>query len=86
MMKNVLIVLLLIGISELLLGQTDTIYRNLTVVQADSLIQEHVGDVSFVILDVRQAGPYATSHIAGSMNIDYYATDFSSQIAALDHT
>ena len=66
-------------------AQTDTIYRDLTVVQSDSLIQAHIGDTNFVILDVRQIGPYNSGHIANAINIDYYDPNFSSLIAALDH-
>ncbi len=85
-MKNILLLIIVFNSFALFLdAQTDTIYRNLTVVQSDSLIQAHPGDTNFVILDVRQSGPYNSGHIQNAINIDYYASNFSSLIAALNH-
>lgn len=44
-------------------------------------IQETPGAV---VLDVRTPQEYASGHIAGAQNIDYYNRDFSAQIAQLD--
>jgi len=86
-MKNILVLIIVFNCFTLFLrAQTDTIYRNLTVVQADSLIQAHPADTNFIILDVRQAGPYAAGHLQNAINIDYYAPNFSTLIAALDHS
>ena len=57
----------------------------MTVIQSDSLIQAHIGDTNFVILDVRQIGPFEAGHIQNAINIDYYDPNFSSLINALDH-
>jgi len=40
------------------------------------------GDV--VVIDVRTPREYAEGHIPGAVNIDFYAPDFESKIAALD--
>lgn len=65
-------------------SQTDTIYLNITVQQADSLIQENTSNPDFVILDVRTAGEYNGGHIIGAINIDYYATNFGALIDTLN--
>lgn len=85
MTRLFLLIIVIFNFVMFLDAQTDTIYRNLTVVQSDSLIQAHPGDTNFVILDVRQAGPYNSGHIQNAINIDYYAPNFSSLISALDH-
>lgn len=84
MKKLVLLIIVLVSVVSVK-AQLDTIYMNLTVIQSDSLIQAHVGDTNFVILDVRQAGPYNAGHIQNAINIDYYDPNFSSLIGALDH-
>lgn len=37
-----------------------------------------------IILDIRTAEEFADGHLAGAVNIDYYAKDFAAQLAALD--
>lgn len=39
-----------------------------------------------LILDVRTPGEYASGHIPGAINIDFYAPDFAEKIGALDKT
>jgi rhodanese-related sulfurtransferase len=68
------------------LSSTDTIYRNITVVQADSLINANLANPDFMILDVRTAGEYNGGHLVNSVNINYYDPNFSTLIAALDHS
>jgi rhodanese-related sulfurtransferase len=63
----------------------DTIHRAITVVQADSLITAYSANPDFVIIDVRQAVNYNTSHIQNAINMDYYGATFAADIAALDH-
>ena len=67
------------------LSSTDTIYRNISVVQADSLISANSSNPDFVILDVRTPSEYSGGHLYNSININYYDANFSSLIAALDH-
>jgi phage shock protein E len=37
-----------------------------------------------VILDIRTPEEFAAGHLAGAINIDYYAPDFESKLGALD--
>lgn len=37
-----------------------------------------------VVLDLRTPDEFASGHITGAVNIDFYATDFADQIGALD--
>jgi rhodanese-related sulfurtransferase len=39
-----------------------------------------------VVIDVRTPQEYADAHLAGAINIDYYADDFRTQLATLDRT
>jgi rhodanese-related sulfurtransferase len=56
----------------------------ITVSDANTLIQTNKGNPGFVLLDVRTAGEFNSGHIAGAMNLDYYASDFKANIAKLD--
>ena len=64
---------------------TDTIYRSLTTLQADSLIAANNSNADFIIIDVRTPGDFSIGHLQNAININYYDADFSLQIAALDH-
>ena len=37
-----------------------------------------------VVLDIRTPEEFAAGHLAGAINIDYYASDFESQLSGLD--
>lgn len=41
-------------------------------------------DASIIVLDIRTPGEFATGHVEGALNIDYYARDFPDRIQALD--
>lgn len=64
--------------------QTDTIVRNLSVIQADSLIQANIGNPDFIIIDVRTPSEYNTGFIQGAININYYASNFGAIIDTLN--
>lgn len=49
-------------------------------------IQEIVATppADLVILDIRTPEEFAAGHLAGAINVDYYASDFEDQLAQLD--
>ena len=57
-----------------------------TAQQAYALIQTNQHNPNFAIIDVRRPDEYATGHIPGSININYQASDFQTQIQPLDKT
>jgi rhodanese-related sulfurtransferase len=69
------------GINE---KQTDTLIKNVTVVQADSLIQSNTTNPDFIIIDVRTPSEYGNGFIQGAININYYAANFGAIIDTLD--
>ena len=56
-------------------------FEPLTAVQAQARM---AAAPDAVILDIRTPAEFAAGHIKGAVNIDYYAPDFESRLAALD--
>lgn len=52
-------------------------------VSVDELDKKRAAE-GVVVLDVRTAKEFATGHIPGAKNIDFYADDFEKQLQALD--
>ena len=50
--------------------------------EAAAVLDEAPADL--VVLDIRTPEEFAESHLAGAVNIDFYAADFRQQIEALD--
>jgi len=48
------------------------------------LIEANWSNPEFVILDVRTPGEFARGHIAGAINLDYYASGFQQELDQLD--
>jgi rhodanese-related sulfurtransferase len=63
-----------------------SLIKDVTPVQSNSLIQRNQENAKFVILDVRTPQEYSEGHIAGAVNIDYYASDFKNRVDKLDKT
>jgi rhodanese-related sulfurtransferase len=59
------------------------IYKTISVLACDSLIKANEKNPNFVILDVRTPDVWKADHLSGSINRDYYSSDFSIQINAL---
>lgn len=64
-------------------GAPSGLGTNLSPAKADSLIQAHKSDSSFLLLDVRTPEEYAMGHIAQARLVDFYAPDFQARISAL---
>jgi rhodanese-related sulfurtransferase len=57
---------------------------SISVADAFSLIQANQGNPDFVIVDVRTSDEFNNGHLAGALNIDYYASDFKSNLDKLE--
>lgn len=64
--------------------QGERLKEDITCRQAKKLIQEHIRDTNFVILDVRTEEEYSSGHIEKALFIDYFYDDFQDRIGELD--
>jgi rhodanese-related sulfurtransferase len=62
------------------------IIKDITPAQAMEKINEEASNPDFVILDVRTPEEFADGHIENAENIDFYASDFQSQLKGLDRS
>jgi len=58
-------------------------YKTLSAIGCDSLIKANENNPDFVILDIRTPGVWRSDHLFGSINRNFYDTDFRSQLEAL---
>lgn len=58
-------------------------YKTILATACDSLIKANENNPNFVILDVRTPDVWKSDHLSGSINRNYYDTDFSTQLNAL---
>ena len=54
--------------------------------EAADLTKKHIGDIDFVILDIRTPGEYQSGHLPNSILIDFYSKEFVNNISRLDKT
>ena len=52
--------------------------------EAADIIEQNAGNQDFVLLDIRTPEEYGAGKIEGSINIDFYDSDFREQLDALD--
>lgn len=64
-------------------GGSDTATAVLETVDSE-VFAELAADDGIVLLDIRTPEEFASGHIEGSVNIDFYEDDFATQIGALD--
>lgn len=64
--------------------QNETVVHQLSPQDAYAFLQAHKNDPNLVILDVRTPQEFQAGHIAGAVNLDYYARDFPQKLAQLD--
>jgi rhodanese-related sulfurtransferase len=62
------------------------IFEEVTPREALSLIEQNKANPDFVILDVRTPKEFASGHIKGAINLDYYAETFQEDLDGLDKT
>ena len=65
---------------------TDGTFQSVTAQEAATLIEQNTDNPDFIILDVRTPGEFNRSHIAGAQNMDFYNSDFESNLEQLDKT
>lgn len=58
--------------------------KDVSPVQANSLIQMNKDNTKFVVLDVRTPQEYSEGHLSNTINIDYNASNFKSEVGRLD--
>lgn len=75
--------ILLISSTAESVNLTDNIYKDLNVLQCDSLIKANETNPDFVILDVRTSGEWESYHIFGSINRSTGLSDFAAQLNIL---
>ena len=59
-------------------------YKDITVNEAYTLIQENKENENFIILDVRTPDEFADGHLENAVNINFYSSTFQESIALLD--
>jgi len=79
-----IVIIASLGLGEVVYSQTrDTLIAQYNVIQCNNLIQDNADNPNFVILDVRTAGEHNPEHIWGSINRNYYASNFTALLDAL---
>jgi len=87
MNKSFLFILTFLAFSHVLAvarsANTFNKYKTISASACDSLIKANSKNPNFVILDVRTPSVWAADHLTGSINRNYYETDFEAQLNAL---
>lgn len=80
----VVFIALLSGCAQLENAKSHAAYVDVSVEDAYRLINDHRGDSSFVILDVRGSKDFKKEHIAGAINLDVFDKDFEKKLKQMD--
>lgn len=86
-MKQNLLLLTLFGyifLSSFLSNANAQTYQNITVTEAQTLIQQNEHNAIFTILDVRTPSEYNLRHLEGAFQRDFYDSDFADQLDVLN--
>ena len=65
-------------------AKTDQQIKAVSPKEATNLINQHIGDPDFVILDIRTPKEYQGGHIENSIMIDFYSKTFAADVSQLD--
>ena len=68
----------------LLSAQENTRIMTVSAKEAADLIDKHVGDSDFAILDIRTPGEFQSGHLQTAILIDFYSQTFADQLSRLD--
>lgn len=61
-------------------------HQNLSPSESKDLLEKRSGDSNFVLVDIRTPEEFASGHLEGALNVDYYAPDFAEQMSSMDTT
>lgn len=70
--------------SPMITGTPAQSIKDITVTQTYELIQSNRGNKDFIIIDIRTPEEFSTGHIENAVLIDYYASNFETEIGKLD--
>ena len=62
----------------------ESFWKSISSSEAKELLAQKSQDGDFCILDVRTSGEFSRGAIEGAINLDFYAPDFSQELAGLD--
>jgi len=68
----------------LLSAQENTRIMTVSAKEAADLIDKHVGDSDFAILDIRTPGEFQSGHLQSAILVDFYSQTFADQLSRLD--
>jgi len=81
------VVVIWLGLVVTALGDQDsTRVIAVSAKEAADLIDKHIGDNEFAILDIRTPREFQSGHLAKSIPIDFYSQTFAGQLNRLDKT
>jgi rhodanese-related sulfurtransferase len=80
--------LVLLDCKNYLNEDIETTIHNVTPAEANQLIQDNRNNKNFKIVDIRTPAEFGQGHIPKAVNIDFYSSDFKSQLEKLprNHT
>jgi rhodanese-related sulfurtransferase len=65
-------------------GREKRVLKSISVEEAAQLIETNGQNPDFIILDIRTPQEFASGHLEGAVNIDYYSESFTQELNALD--
>ena len=65
-------------------ANTKQSFMSISPIDGMAMIEKNKNNPNFIILDVRTPAEYASGHIAGAMNLDYYSKSFRTNLNQLD--
>ena len=70
--------------SDTTIANSKQSFMSISPIAGRAMIEKNKNNPDFIILDVRTPGEYASEHIDGAMNLDYYSKSFRTNLNQLD--
>ena len=83
-LDRLVLISLLVFLAASAVSGESAIFKDLNPGEALALIQENKDNPNFLILDIRTPEEYAEGHLAGAVDLDFYAETFRESLAKLD--